>query len=90
VQWQRQCQFNGNTNGPSIGGNNGSQFNGALYFPSSEVTFFGNSTSFAVGLVVADALGMSGNPTVNLEGAAQIQQNLGITFNTITDATLVE
>lgn len=79
----------GNTNGPSIGGNNGSQFNGVLYFPSSEVVFFGNSTTYAVGMVVSDAVGVSGNPTVNLEGALGLQGQ-GITVTDITDALLVE
>ena len=58
------------TVGPSIGGNDGSFLNGVLYFPKSEVTFYGNNSSFAAGIVVADALALSGNPTVNLQGSA--------------------
>ena len=43
------------TEGPQIGGNNTSFFKGVLYFPKSEVTFYGNGTGYAVGIVVADA-----------------------------------
>jgi hypothetical protein len=74
------------TNGPSIGGNNSSYFDGALYFPKSEVTFFGNSVSYNVAIVVADALALSGNPTVNLQGAAGLPAGV----NLISNAVLVE
>jgi hypothetical protein len=74
------------TNGPSLGGNNGSFFDGALYFPSSEVTFFGNSTSVNVAIVVADAFALSGNPTVNLQGTAGLPPGVSI----LTNAVLVE
>jgi hypothetical protein len=79
------------TQGPSIGGNVGSTFGGALYFPASEVTFFGNSSTNACGLnvsmVVSAAVGLSGNPTVCMTG----QQGMpsGVT-SVVTVATLVE
>lgn len=74
------------TSGPSIGGNNSSYFDGALYFPKSQVTFFGNSSSYNVAIVVADALALSGNPTVNLQGAAGLPAGV----NLISNALLVE
>jgi hypothetical protein len=74
------------TAGPAIGGNNGSFLTGVLYFPKSEVTFYGNNSSYAVGIVVADALALSGNPTVNLQGSAGLPPGVSI----ITNAILVE
>jgi hypothetical protein len=74
------------TAGPAIGGNNGSFFDGVLYFPKSQVTFYGNNTSYAAGIVVADALALSGNPTVNLQGSAGLPPGVNI----ISNATLVE
>jgi hypothetical protein len=76
----------GDTNGPSLGGNNGSFFDGALYFPSSQVTFFGNNKSISVAIVVADAFALSGNPTVNLQGTAGLPPGVSI----LTNAVLVE
>ncbi len=77
------------TNAASLGGNTGSSYNGVLYFPKAQVTFFGNATGIDVGIVVADAFALSGHPTVNLEGAAGLQ-GLGITVNDIKTAVLVE
>ncbi|MGC2000767.1 MAG: hypothetical protein WA658_12975 [Candidatus Acidiferrales bacterium] len=72
--------------GPSLGGNTGSSYDGVLYFPKSEITFFGNSTSVDVAMVVADAFAVSGNPTVNLQGAAGLPTGVSI----LTNAVLVE
>jgi hypothetical protein len=74
------------TVGPAIGGDNGSFFQGVLYFPKSQVTFYGNNTSYAVGIVVADAFNVHGNPTVNLQGSAGLPPGVSI----ITNAILVE
>jgi hypothetical protein len=74
------------TAGPSLGGNSGSFFDGALYFPKAKVTFFGNNTSISVAIVVADAFAVSGNPTVNLQGSAGLPPGVSI----ITNAILVE
>ena len=74
------------TSGPSIGGDNTTFFDGALYFPKSQVTFFGNSTSYNVAIVVADAFALSGNPTVNLQGAGGLPAGVSL----ITNAVLVE
>ena len=74
------------TQGPQIGGNNTSFFKGVLYFPKSEVTFYGNGTGYAVGIVVADAFALSGHPTVNLQGSAGLPAGVSI----ITNAILVE
>lgn len=62
--------------GPSVGGNTGTFYNGILYFPTSQITFFGNNTSIATGIVVADAVALSGHPTVNLQGAASVPGGL--------------
>lgn len=74
------------TTGPTIGGNSGSFFDGVLYFPTANVTFFGNASSVDAAMVVADALTLSGNPTINLQGAAGLPT--GVSF--LTHAVLVE
>jgi hypothetical protein len=76
-------QATGNTTGPSLGGNTGSFYTGVLYFPSSQVTFFGNSTGTAVGVVIADSLAMSGHPTVNLQGLTGITPPTSFVKNAI-------
>jgi hypothetical protein len=58
--------------GPQLGGNSGSQYNGAIYFPSAQITFYGNNTSIDVGMVVSYSLALSGNPTVNFTGPSAI------------------
>lgn len=74
------------TNGPTLGGDSGTTYNGALYFPKSTVTFFGNNKNITTDIVVADALALSGNPTVNLQGAAGLPAGV----NLISNALLVE
>jgi len=74
---------------PTLGGDDNSFFDGVLYFPEGNLTFFGNTTGagFRVGIVDADALIFSGSPVVNLQGSAGLPP--GVT-NPITSATLVE
>jgi len=72
--------------GPTLGGNSGSTFDGALYFPKDQVTFFGNNVSYSVGIVVSDSLALSGNPVITLEGTAGLPPGV----NLILDAVLVE
>jgi hypothetical protein len=78
----------GATMGPTVGGNDNSSFNGALYFPEAQLTFFGNTTGTGinVGVVVTDSLKLSGSPIVNLQGNAGLPP--GVTL--IKSATLVE
>jgi Putative Flp pilus-assembly TadE/G-like len=71
------------TNGPSFGGDNQSNFGGALYFPNSQVTFFGNGTSNSTGLIVAGSLALSGHPTVNLLGSASLPPGVTVVKNAI-------
>ena len=57
------------TSGPTLGGNSSSYFQGALYFPGAEITFFGNdsfNSSAQYTVVDAAAVALSGHPTVNL------------------------
>jgi hypothetical protein len=75
--------------GPAVGGNTGSQYNGILYFPNDLITFYGNNTSYSTGAVISEALALSGNPTLNLQGASGIPGGLPPTF-TLANATLVE
>lgn len=74
------------TKGASIGGDNSSFFDGALYFPKAGVTFYGNNKSYDVAIVVADAFALSGNPTVTLQGSAGLPAGV----NLISNAVLVE
>jgi hypothetical protein len=70
---------------PTIGGDNSSYFTGALYFPTQNLTFYGNNSSYSVGMVVAESFSLSGNPTVNLTG------NVGMGSNgLVKNAILVE
>jgi hypothetical protein len=73
-------------NGPTLGGDTGSSFNGVLYFPSDELTFYGNNVSYSVGTVISSSLALSGNPTVNFNGTPG--QSPGV--NPILHAVLVE
>jgi hypothetical protein len=74
------------TTGPQLGGDNQSSFQGTLYFPKAQLTFFGNNVTYNTGIVVADAIALSGNPTVNLKGTAGLPA--GVTV--IKTAVLVE
>jgi hypothetical protein len=58
------------TAGPVITGNASNSYDGVLYFPKANVTFQGNSSIGDVAIVIADALTLSGHPTVNLQGIA--------------------
>jgi hypothetical protein len=78
-----------NTTGPSLGGNSGAQYNGILYFPKDQLTFFGNNNSLSVGVVVADSLSLSGHPNVTFNGAPGVPGGLPPGF-TVGTATLVE
>lgn len=75
-----------NTDGPALGGNDGSYFDGMLYFPKDQLTFYGNSVNYSVAEVVVYSLQLSGNPTVNFEGAAAMPGGV----NPIKTAVLVE
>lgn len=75
--------------GPQLGGTTGSAYNGILYFPNDMLTFFGTNVTFSAGMVISDALTLSGTPTVNLQGQAGVPGGLPPTF-TLMDATLVE
>ncbi len=72
-----------NPNGPTMGGDSASFYDGALYFPSDQITFFGNNTSFSVAVVVAQSLALSGNPTVNLQGSAGLPAGVSLFSNAI-------
>ena len=76
-----------NTTGPTLRGNSGSKYEGALYFPKDQLAFYGNNNSIDVGVVVSDSITMSGNPTVNLQGSAGLPSGVP---NPIKSATLVE
>jgi hypothetical protein len=71
------------TAAPSLGGDNNSSFSGALYFPKVQLTFFGNSTSYNTGIIVADAISLSGNPTINLLGTAGLPPGVTVIKNAI-------
>ncbi len=48
----------------TITGNSSSTFDGALYFPTTSLSFNGNSSSGGYGIVVADKLTLSGNSSL--------------------------
>jgi hypothetical protein len=78
------------TNGPKLGGDNNSNFGGILYFPGAQLTFFGNNVTYSSGMVIADAVSLSGNPTVNLQGQAGLPGGTLPPALTVGTATLVE
>jgi len=77
------------TNGPTLGGNNGSDYAGVLYFPGAEITFFGHNNSIDTAMVVAKAFLLSGTPTVNLQGPAGLPPGVN-NVTAIKNAVLVE
>jgi hypothetical protein len=70
------------TAAPSFGGTSGSYYNGLLYFPTVQVTFYGTNNSVNVAMTIADAVQLSGTPTVNLQGAVGLPA--GVSFGTTT------
>jgi Putative Flp pilus-assembly TadE/G-like len=75
-----------NTTGPSLGGNTGSYFDGTLYFPKDQLTFYGHNVSYAVGIVIEYSLLLSGNPDVTINGPGGMPNGV----NPIKNAILVE
>jgi len=82
----------GPNKGPTLGGDDKSFFDGVLYFPKDQLMFFGNAKGsncvdgYSVGMVIADAFALSGNPTVCLQGQAGLPSGVVV----ITVPTLVE
>jgi Putative Flp pilus-assembly TadE/G-like len=75
-----------NTTGPSLGGDNGSNYNGALYFPNDQLSLVGGA-SINVAAVVSASIVFNGDHTVNLKGSAGLPPGVP---NPIKSATLVE
>jgi hypothetical protein len=75
-----------NTTGPSLSGNNGSNYNGVLYFPNDQLSFPGNDSSVNIAIVVSGSINFSGDSTVNLIGSAGLPPGA----NLMKNATLVE
>lgn len=82
----------------SLSGNNGTSFQGALYFPKAPLSFGGNNTttgtfngSAAFTLIIADYVTFAGNPTIELKSdLSGLQGNGGPLAGAITSARLVE
>jgi putative Flp pilus-assembly TadE/G-like protein len=71
----------------TIGGDNSSFFDGALYFPEGKITFFGNAgAGFNVAFVDADEVVLGGSTTVNLLGSSALPAGVNLMMN----ATIVE
>jgi hypothetical protein len=78
------------TTGPSLGGDDNSMFQGALYFPKAEVTFFGNDAFNSTAnytILVAAAIALSGHPYVTLNSN---YSSLPGGVSIIKNSTLVE
>jgi Putative Flp pilus-assembly TadE/G-like len=80
--------------GPELGGNSGSNYQGILYFPSDQLTFFGNNCTgcgtFDVGVVITYSIALSGNPNVNILGSNDVPGGAGSTVGAFKNAVLVE
>jgi hypothetical protein len=82
-----------NAKGPRLGGTSGSVFNGTLYFPSAQVTFYGNDNTSGgcgagaaaqtVGILVSDALALSGRPNLCLLGSSGLPPGTDFLKNAI-------
>jgi Flp pilus assembly protein TadG len=71
----------------TIGGDNTSFFDGALYFPEAKLTLSGGAGGgFNVAIVDADQVMLGSNTVVNLQGSAGLPPGV----NLITNATIVE
>jgi len=81
-------QDHGDVNGARIGGDNSSFFDGALYFPGAQLTFFGSAGGSGFNVAIADAqsIVLSVNVTLNLLGGAGLPTGVNLTRN----ATIVE
>jgi len=75
------------TPGPTLVGQSGSKYNGALYFPNNRLTIYGSANSIDIAVVVSNSIRLSGSPTVNIRGDAGLPP--GVT-SPIKSATLVE
>jgi Flp pilus assembly protein TadG len=49
-----------------LSGNNTSTFNGEIYMPTAQLTFYGDASFTVTGQVVVNSIAITGNPTVNL------------------------
>jgi Putative Flp pilus-assembly TadE/G-like len=79
----------GPNTGPQLGGNDGSTFNGVLYFPSDQLYLTGNTATTAgvsIGASITDTVCLGGNSTFNLVGATGLPTPLP----TLSKAILVE
>lgn len=83
-------QNSSDTSAPTLGGDNNTSLTGALYFPSVELTLFGNANLNAnsqYSLIVSKALALTGNPTLYLNSD---YSSLPGSVSIIKDAVLVE
>lgn len=69
--------------GPTLGGNSGNSYNGVEFFPSDNLTFFGNNNSVNVAIVISDSMTLSGNPTINLDGSSGLPSGVSLVFNAL-------
>jgi hypothetical protein len=73
-----------NGNGSSINGASGSTFNGAIYFPTTPLSYAGSSAVNGFTLIVADTLTFTGNSSVGNDVTSCLAKSL------IQDAALVQ
>lgn len=79
----------GSNTGPQLGGNDGSVFDGVLYFPGDQLYLTGNTATTAgvsIGASITDTVCMGGNSIFNVVG----QSGIPAPLPTLTDAVLVE
>jgi hypothetical protein len=57
----------GSAAGSSVSGNSSSTFDGALYFPTTTLTYSGNSSLNGYNIVVANKVSLSGNSTIGTD-----------------------
>jgi uncharacterized membrane protein len=73
-----------NGNGSSINGASGSTFNGAIYFPTTPLSYAGSSAVNGFTLIVADTLSFVGNSSVGNDVTSCLSKSL------VQDAALVQ
>jgi hypothetical protein len=68
------------SNGSTIKGNSSSTFNGAVYFPTTNLTYLGNSSSSGYTFLIADKITITGNSVIgnnytSLNGGSPVQSS---------------
>lgn len=80
----------GSNTGPELSGNDGSSFNGVLYFPADQLYLTGHSGTVSVDTLISDSSCIGGDATFDLVGSAGAGGGSGPLNSALSNAVLVE